>query len=990
MGNRLTDALSGIEYEVLTGSADIEVGRILWASGLVRKGDMFVAICGEDIDGHKYIKDALEHGASSILCDYNRTMFSDRELIELADDFGATLAVTGGTRIAMAKVAAERYDHPERSLSLYGITGTKGKTTSAFMLHHILEAAGRPTGLMGTVCNIAGSVRYPVEHTTPEAPVTYEFFAELRDKANTGCVMEVSSLGLKFDRNYGLRYRIACFTNLYSDHIGGREHKDMEEYFGCKLKIFDTADTAVINIDSDRSAEVAGYASSRCKVITYGMNNKADITADGVKFERRNGINGTSFILHIGEKQWNVFIPIPGRYNVYNALCALTCAYAEGIDMDAAISAVAEVTVPGRLQPVMNDLGINILVDYAHNGEALANVIRTVKEFTEREVVTLFGCGGDRPAARRTEMGTVSGELSDHSVITSDNPRCEDPDAIIDNILTAVNTTGGSYEVEPNRRRAIFKAIRDAKPGDTVLIAGKGHEDYQEIMGLKHPFDDYTVACEAVEALKRGDNMFSLSEILEATGGELYAPDAEDFDPENCYVAGVSKDTRTISKGDMYIAVKGERFDGNDFIDRALEGGASCIMTSEKDRVPSGCVSIIVEDCVKAIGDLARRYRVRQDFFTIGVTGSVGKTSTREMIASVAGSNHKCYSTKLNENNEIGMPWTILSAPADTEVLVLEMGMRLTGEISYLTNIALPDIAVITTVGYSHIERLGSREAIMDAKLEIAEGLRRGGVLMVNGDDKELLRRAEELAPEGGRVVAVSVSGHVHILPEELYAENIKFVREGGVSFDVIHRWKKGKNNEIEDRISSIKLGLNGIHHVHNSLNAILCGLMLRVPEDLIREALGSFKQPAGRGKVHFTKKYTIIDDAYNASPESMEASFGNLSVLGSEMPGRRVAVLGGMLELGDFSSDLHRATGHALGGYGVDIVIVTGDDREQFIEGLKSTGSKAEIISCADTEEVRTRLHEVIKDGDCVLFKASHSFGFESLAAEFRNLGDE
>ncbi|MBP5261695.1 MAG: UDP-N-acetylmuramoyl-L-alanyl-D-glutamate--2,6-diaminopimelate ligase [Clostridiales bacterium] len=499
----LIDVLSNIDYRMIFGDVETSVSDIVWDSRKVTPGDLFIAVIGNGTDGHKYIENALKLGASVIVCDNSQKTVTEEELVRLGEEYDSAIVSIDDTRTGMARIAANMYSHPEKAVTLYGITGTKGKTTSAFMLHRILNRAGIPTGLMGTVCSMMGDVKIPADHTTPEAPVTYKFLGDLSSNGYKDCVMEVSSLGLKLGRNYGMKYKAGCFTNLYHDHIGGIEHPDMEDYFRSKLLIFDSSEFGIINADTDRFDEVMDYASSRCRTITYGIDHDADMRAVDLTHTSRNSVNGTSFILKIGEDGFEVFVPIPGKFNVYNALCALACAHVAGVDMKDACRAVEEVRVPGRFEPVPNKLGINVLVDYAHNGEALANVVATAKEFTQGRVIALFGCGGNRPPERRTEMGRIAGSMADVTVITSDNPRMEEPLAIINDILTAINDTAALYRVIPDRKEAICNTIRFAKEGDTVLIAGKGHEDYQEIKGVKYPFDDHSVAAEYISQLEK-------------------------------------------------------------------------------------------------------------------------------------------------------------------------------------------------------------------------------------------------------------------------------------------------------------------------------------------------------------------------------------------------------------------------------------------------------------------------------------------------------
>ena len=427
--------------------------------------------------------------------------FDEDELKKAVEGTSCVLVESKDTKKALALIASTIEDHPEKDIEVYGITGTKGKTTSTFMLRNMFEVSGKKAGLIGTVCNIIGGEKITAVHTTPESSRVFGMMRALRDKGVKNLVMEVSSQGLKLDRVYGLKYRAAAFTNLYEDHISPEEHPDMEDYLNCKLKIFDDCGTAVVNADCEPADRVIAYASSRCRVLTYGIGREADFKAENLRTERIGHVTGTRFDLTGNFVSGEFFVALPGRFNVYNALCAIAMAYCAGIDEASMREVLSSISVPGRMQPVENTLGLNVLVDYAHNAEALKSAIETLKEYTEGRVITLFGCGGDRPKIRRYEMGEVSGLLSDYTVITSDNPRTEKPEAIIEDILKGINKTTGKYEVEPDRTTAIKLAISMAKPGDTVLIAGKGHEDYQEINGVKHHFDDAEKAAEAVREL---------------------------------------------------------------------------------------------------------------------------------------------------------------------------------------------------------------------------------------------------------------------------------------------------------------------------------------------------------------------------------------------------------------------------------------------------------------------------------------------------------
>ncbi len=492
---------------------------------------------------------------------------------------------------------------------------------------------------------------------------------------------------------------------------------------------------------------------------------------------------------------------------------------------------------------------------------------------------------------------------------------------------------------------------------------------------------------------------FTLDEVICAIEGQpLYNTDEQIF-ATAIDIEGVTTDTRKIGAGQIFFALKGENFDGNDYAKEALDKGAVAVVMSDRSKVPDKGIVILVEDTVKALGKLARHYRFKLGARVIGITGSVGKTSVKEFISEVASISFKVWKTPENQNNEIGLANTILSAPSDTDLLVLEMGMRGAGQISYLTNVACPDIAVITGIGYSHIELLGSRENIMRAKMEITEGLTEGGVLVVNGDDTFLLENAKKELSINHPLAAVSADKKED--PDKIKncmlffrACNIRQDGEGS-TFD-IEATLAGKKYCRED----FRLKVTGMHNIRNAMIACLCHTVLKIgtasdfsEEDakahlaMIRQALLSHERKPGRGATYRTRDYIIINDAYNAAPESMESAFENLDgITGCK---RKIAVLGNMLELGSFAPQLHKYVGEKCASYGFDKVFITGENADDFIQGAKSVAPDIDIIKCEDTEDVKARLDGFLEAGDCVLFKASHAFGFEGLSDHFRAKGD-
>ena len=495
---KLLEVLKDIDYELISGDLNKEITSVEYDSRRVAVGSLFVCVKGFTVDGHTFARSAAEKDASAIIVDSTRTGFSKEELDQLAKEFGLCIVEIEDTHKHLADLCANFFEHPEKKLAVYGITGTKGKTTTAFMLRAILEQSGRNTGLIGTVCNIIAGRKTHAEHTTPESRDLFEMMDTLTRNDSDSLVMEVSSQALKLDRVRGLTYRTAAFTNLYEDHIAPNEHPDMEDYISCKLKIFDSCEIGILNLDCAVADRVKEYCKGKTDLITYSIDGEADFIARNLRPERRGHVTGTVFELDCEYYKCDIFVALPGKFNVYNALCAICSAVTEGIDIEDIKTALANISVPGRMQPIENNFGVNILVDYAHNAPALESVLNTLKEYTTGRIITVFGCGGNRSVTRRFEMGEVSGNLSDYTIITSDNPRKEEPDAIIADIITGISKTTGKYEVEPDRSKAIKLSINMAKEGDTVLIAGKGHEDYQIFADKTIHFDDCEHARDAV------------------------------------------------------------------------------------------------------------------------------------------------------------------------------------------------------------------------------------------------------------------------------------------------------------------------------------------------------------------------------------------------------------------------------------------------------------------------------------------------------------
>lgn len=476
------ELLDNLTVRSFGGDLSVEIDNIVYDSRKARRGSLFVCITGFVTDGHQYIAQALSQGVTANLV--------EREVPELSGNW----ARIDDTRRGLAHVSDRFFGHPSGRLDLIGITGTKGKTTATYMARAILMAAGRKTGLIGTIANIMGDHVSYASRTTPESYDLQALLDEMVENRIDSCVMEVSSQGLMLDRVYGCAYKIGVFTNLYHDHIGPHEHQNMDEYLQAKLILFSRCEQAVINRDVDCYLTVR--ASAACPVLTFGLSADSDVRAmDLVQVVETDHI-GTRFTLSSPFYNGTVFVGMPGRFNVYNALAAITCAGILGVPFAAVLEGLAGIAVPGRAQPIATGRDFQLIVDYAHNAASLENLLETLREYVRGRLIVVFGNGGDRARSRRFEMGEVAGRMADLTIITSDNPRTEDPLKIIDDIITGISPTGGKYIVVVDRREAIARSIDLAQPGDLIVIAGKGHENYQIFADRTIHFDDAETAAE--------------------------------------------------------------------------------------------------------------------------------------------------------------------------------------------------------------------------------------------------------------------------------------------------------------------------------------------------------------------------------------------------------------------------------------------------------------------------------------------------------------
>ena len=484
----LAALLEKLEYELVSGSEDMQIENVVYDSRKVTEGSLFICIEGGTADGHTFIPDVVKKGAKALIVTKDVSGL-------LPADADVTVIRVKDSRYALAFVSAAYFGHPAEKLKVIGITGTKGKTTTTYLVKSILEHAGHKVGLVGTIEAVIGQEHIPANNTTPESYVLQEYFAKMVEAGCDTVVMEVSSQGLMLHRTQGFVFDYGIFTNIEPDHIGPLEHKDFADYMHCKGLLFKQCRVGIVNCDDAHYQDV--IKDHTCKIETFGFAENADYHAQDLKLISGAGFLGIDFKAR-GKVNLDIELHAPGRFSVYNALCAIAICNHFGVTADEVKEALLQAHVKGRIELVKVSDDFTLMIDYAHNAMALESLLTTLREYKPKRLVCLFGCGGNRSKLRRYEMGEVSGKLADLTVITSDNPRNEEPQAIIDDIKVGISKTDGKYVEIIDRKEAIAYVIRHGQPGDVIVLAGKGHEDYQEIKGKKYPMDERDIIADVL------------------------------------------------------------------------------------------------------------------------------------------------------------------------------------------------------------------------------------------------------------------------------------------------------------------------------------------------------------------------------------------------------------------------------------------------------------------------------------------------------------
>jgi UDP-N-acetylmuramyl-tripeptide synthetase/UDP-N-acetylmuramoyl-tripeptide--D-alanyl-D-alanine ligase len=927
-----------------TALNEIEIRGLTADSRRVEPGWLFAALPGTRADGRAFIGDALSRGAAALLVP------AEGDLPQLSRS--VPMIRDANPRRRLALLAATFYGTQPRVVA--AVTGTNGKTSTADFTRQIWIQLGRRAASLGTLGIVTPEREIAGALTTPDPIELHRQLAELAGGGIDYLAMEASSHGLDQFRLDGVRVTAAAFTNLGRDHLD--YHPTMAEYLAAKQRLFDSllidGGTAVLNADAPEFVSLVALCHHRSlRVIGYGRKGTE------IRLERTAPTPaGQRLTISLFGKRHELDFPLAGEFQAMNALAALGLVIGSGDDGEAAFATLGKLAgVRGRLERVaVHPNGAAIYVDYAHKPGALETVLATLRPHASGNLVVVFGCGGDRDRGKRPQMGEIAERLADRVIVTDDNPRSEDPAAIRAEILAACRN---ATEIG-DRAEAILSAIAGLAAGDLLVIAGKGHETYQIVGDRTLPFDDAAVARDALATRAPAATapppapmpLWSADEAAQATGGKSTG---------DWRAVGVSIDSRSVKPNELFVALKGPNFDGHDYVGAALKAGAAAALVHRfPDGVPTDAPLLVVDDTMAGLEALGQAARRRSHATFLAVTGSVGKTGTKEMLRLALGANGSTYASTGNLNNQWGVPLSLANMARDCAYAVFELGMNHAGEIGPLSRQVRPKVAIITTVEPAHLEFFPSVEAIADAKAEIFEGMDGESVAILNRDNPHYQRLAESATARGvGRVVSFGR----HAEAQARLVDSTLSAASSRISADIL-----GDNVEY-------RLQMPGAHWALNSLAVLAAATCVGADLAAAAAALSRLEPLKGRGqRVRIPLaggSIELIDESYNASPAAMRAAFQVLAQTRPASGGRRIAVLGDMRELGETARLLHADLAPDLKAARADLVFTCGPLMEWLHVSLPDAmrGGHA-----PDSQALVPMVVNAVQAGDVVLVKGS------------------
>jgi murE/murF fusion protein len=863
---------------IITGSVQTDTKKVI-------TGDVFICIPGLKFDGHDFADEVKNKGAVLLI-------------VERFLDVAIAQIQVKDSRKAVAILAKLFYHDPSKKFDLIGVTGTNGKTSTTIMLSQLLQKSGFKVGLIGTLGYQIGDNFYPLDRTTPDVIELHEIFKLMIEAGCEKVVMEVSSHALALHRVYGLTFQIAIFTNLTADHLDF--HRDFEDYGNAKLMLFKMTEKqnnlCIINIDDKFGKQI--YDEIKSKKIAY-TSQKSDIVTSFRFTDVILTPCGTKFTLN---KKYRIESPYLGKYNIYNlvaAMVALSHCISSLKFHDQIQNLSFMQPISGRMQKIHDSSDIDIIVDYAHTPDALENILQTAREFTRKRLITVWGCGGDRDKFKRPIMGRISTSTADLTIITDDNPRTEKSADIIRDIVEPLDFTE-NYLIISDRATAIHTAIRIAQLGDVVMIVGKGHENYQEINNIKYNFSD----TEQIEhALSNRKNPISNNQKLEVPIDilnieKLLSDKLSDFITTEFKLPlySISTDSRIVTDQSIFIALSGERYDGADFVNEVVSKNPHCICIVNQAAMAniSQVENVIkVENTLLLYGQLAKKYLQLFGATVIAITGSTGKTTTKEILYNILSENFNTFKSAENENNFVGVPKNIFRMRAAYNYAIFEIGTNNRGEIDYLSNLLKPEYSLVISINPSHLDGLGSLNNIYIEKLALPQHTKKFS----------LIPYAEDIIHNYLRDIKIIVET-IGFDENSDYKVSSRLIEDSGLEVTIRN------GGDTMTFKTSYQIPFYAINICISAVLANRIGMSI----EQIEAGLQRIPQINNRMDIERVVDRTIVWDCYNANPCSMEAAISYWKTIKPDDP--HVAILGDMLELGENAADFHEVIAQKLHVY--------------------------------------------------------------------------
>ena len=902
-------------------------------SRAIKKGDVFIAVPGLQANGQEFINVALASGASYVLC-HEQTSSQSNVSSSIWVRQEKNVWFVQGLVEQLGELASAWYGEPSKQLKVIALTGTNGKTSCTQWLTQTLGNLGHQVGAIGTlgVTTLNGLQQHGAL-TTPDVISVHRQLATFLAQGAEYVVMEASSIGLDQGRLNGVNIQWAGFLNLTHDHLD--YHGDMQSYANAKALLFQrqTLNGVVINQD-DPYADTMIKA-CKAPVLFFGMAANAAVQAQHVTGNQA----GIVFDLSINNEVAPIELPFFGAHNVSNVLCVASMLHLLGFGLEQIVASLRVLkAVPGRMESVFSpiesiDQQPLVLVDFAHTPDALAHVLNTSRVMAEQRqgrLWCLLGCGGDRDVTKRSVMGEIASLKADHILVTSDNPRSEPPDSIIQQIMmgvkSQVNNEDVSARIISDRALAILRGVLDAAPNDVIVIAGKGHETGQETKGVTHPFDDRQWA--AAGLLLRQSPRFET-------------------------------DSRALTAGSVFIAIKGDQFDGHAYLSQVQQSGATTAIVNEVNHEVA-LPQIALGNTRQALISLATAWRQCFDIPVIGVTGSNGKTTTKEMIASVLSTalgKESYLATQGNLNNELGVPLTVLRLSRHHRAAVIELGMNHPGEIAHIAQCAQPTIGLVLNAQREHQEFMQSVQAVAHENGEVLTYLLAGGVAVFPAADT--YSELWQTMSKGHKTLTFG-----HNQSASFKVSDVKPTQRGGHTFSL----------NTPDGQVAMNLPVPGVHNIMNATAACACAWAAGISLQNMALALETFGAVKGRMQVHhLSNNQLLIDDTYNANPDSVRAAIDVLVAL----PAPRLLVLGDMGEVGHETAAMHAEVGHYAKQSGVNHLLAMGQDTRYTVEAF---GVEAHLL--ATPEEICAEMMK--RTPQSILVKGSRFMKMERVINQF------